>query len=178
MKRVVLASVLLTLFTACPEPKAAAHRVDMQRISGNVLELIPLEGQPEWCLAFTISDRGRVIRQLTMNRKNRSFACPAGKPIANNPFRIPVDEGPVKVYVFFFDRKTDAATIAAQLVDLAPRQAFNVLDLRAAGRMVSERFDFIPEEEPTPTTGELVGAGDTAEDGGSSDAGVKTEQAP
>jgi hypothetical protein len=165
---------LLAALCACSpkSPAASAHRATMNKLSANVVEVVPSEGQPPYCLIFTVSEHDKVIRQLTMSRDNRSFSCPAGTPVGGLTFRVPVDEGGVKLYVLFSDQRLNAGSIAQQLFDLSSRPAFNVLDLRAPGRVVSERFDFVPEEEPVPATGALVGAGgELAVDGGVPDAG-------
>jgi hypothetical protein len=183
MKRWMALAVAAALGLGCEgkNSPATAHRAELHKISGNVVEIVPNEGQPEWCLVYTIAEGSKTIRQLTMSRDNRSFACVAGKPIGNVTFRIPVDEGAVHVYVFFSDQRLNAGSLAQQLYDLSTRPNFNVLDLRAPGRIVSERFDFIPEEQAAPSVGVVIGEGGAAQDAGSAapeppaaDAGPKT----
>jgi hypothetical protein len=144
-----------------------------------VIELVPSEGVPPFCVVFTITENSKIIRQLTMNRRNDSFRCQPGTPIGNVTFRIPADEGPVKVYVFFSDQRLNAGSIAQQLYELSSRPTFNVLDLRAPGNVMSERFDFTPEAAAAPSEGEVVGAGGTlAEDAGAAAAPVPPAPAP
>jgi hypothetical protein len=161
---------VLTFLGACTSKSSSGppRRAELHKVGGEVIELIPADGVPPFCVVFTISDQAKIIRQLTMNRRNDSFRCQPGVPIGNVTFRIPADEGPVKVYVFFSDQRLNAGSIAQQLFELSSRPTFNVLDLRAPGNVMSERFDFTPEAETAPAMGEVVGAGGgLAEDGGS-----------
>jgi hypothetical protein len=180
MRHAASLCVLVALAGCTSKPPAGPpHRAEMRRISGQVIEIVPAENQPPWCLVFTISEKSKIIRQLTMNRHNDSFTCPPGVPLENLSFRIPADEGPVKIYVFFSDQRLNAGSIAQQLFDLSARPVFNVLDLRAPGQIVSEHFDFVPEEEPAPSTGGVVGAGgELAGDGGAAAAAATDAGAP
>ena len=120
MKRLgARAFVLSMMLAACPEMKAPTHRVELRKLSGTTVQLVPFQGQLLYCLVFTISSSG-VIRQLTMNPENSAIDCPANVPIGGVSYRFPVTEGKVRIYVFFFDRKLKASSIAAQIVDKAP----------------------------------------------------------
>ncbi|HEX4622316.1 MAG TPA: hypothetical protein VH208_12180 [Myxococcaceae bacterium] len=171
---------VLALLGACTKgPSAPQHRAELHKLGGEVIELVPAEGVPAFCVVFTISEKSKIIRQLTMNRRNDSFRCQPGTPIGNVTFRIPADEGPVKVYVFFSDQRLNAGSIAQQLYELSARPTFNVLDLRAPGNVMSERFDFTPEAEAAPSEGEVVGAGGAlAEDAGAAAAPAPPAPAP
>jgi len=137
-------------------PPAPLHRVELRKLSGGVIELVPLPQQPAWCLVYSVSDGDKVVRQLTMSRDGQSFECPAGEPIGKASFRIPVDEGPVKLYVLFSDQRLSASAMSQQIYDLSSRPTLSVLDLRAPGRLVAERLAFTPEEETPPSTGTVI----------------------
>jgi hypothetical protein len=122
------------------------------------MEVVPNEGQLPYCLLYTVSQKG-VIRQLTMTRENRSIKCDAGKPIANSSFRVPVQEGPVKVYVIFSNERVQAGSVAQQLFELQGRERITGMDFRLPGQAFVEMLEFIPEEGGAPVTGEVVGAG-------------------
>ncbi len=138
------------------KPKQAApQRAEVRTVGGSTVEVIPAAEQLPYCLLYTLSDKG-VIRQLTMTRENRSIKCEAGKPIANTSFRIPANEGSVKVYVIFSDERIQAGPIAQQLVDLKNQPRITAMDMRLPGRVFIETLDFTPKEESKPTTGGVV----------------------
>jgi hypothetical protein len=106
------------------------------------VELVPKEGLPPYCLAFSIAERG-IIRQLTMNEEDESFDCPPGVAIASTGFRIPKAEGKARIFVIFSDQKLLASTVAAQITDLGTPN-FSTLDLRVPGKAVSDVIEYTP----------------------------------
>ena len=173
MKRLgARAFVLSMMLAACPEMKAPTHRVELRKLSGTTVQLVPFQGQLLYCLVFTISSSG-VIRQLTMNPEDSAIDCPANAPIGGVSYRFPVAEGKVRIYVFFFDRKLKASSIAAQIVDKAREPAtipggveLNATDLRLPGRATVEVLDFLPTAEGEALTGTIVGRNRQSTDGG------------
>lgn len=156
---------LAVLVAGCPpEKKEGAARVALHKRTGVSFELIPAEGQLPHCLVFTTSSTG-VIRQLTMSRENTSYACPAGKPIGNHPYRVPLEEGAVKVQVLFSSQKVNAASVAQQLLDLKDRPAITSMDLRLPGNATIETLTFTPAAEEAPEVGGVVGAGGVTDAG-------------
>src|SRR5690348_6844362 len=108
---ILLASLALG---ACQEEaKGPTHRAELRKLTGSTVEIIPSEKQLTHCLVFTASEKG-VVRQLTMNARNESVLCEAGKPIRNTSFKIPVDEGKVRIFVIFSDRRLNAGSMAQQ----------------------------------------------------------------
>jgi hypothetical protein len=132
------------LVLSCKQQAASAHRVELRKVGGELVELVPLEGTPPNCLAFSISESG-VVRQLTMNPENTSLACAPGRPMGEGPFRIPAREGKVRIYVLFADRPLEAQPIAEQIHELSGKPDLGVLDLRAPGRIVTDMVEFAPE---------------------------------
>ncbi|HET9034632.1 MAG TPA: hypothetical protein VFN45_00450 [Myxococcaceae bacterium] len=152
--RHVLAAVALVLVAACNRSTAPAHRVELRRISGDTVQIIPSEGQLPYCLVFTQSEKG-VIRQLTISKTNNSVKCESGEPVLGQTYKIPVEEGPVKVRVFFSDQRLEAGSVANQLNEmLSP--SFSPIDFRLPGKVVVETIDFIPAESKEPAPGQLV----------------------
>jgi hypothetical protein len=137
-----------------PEPP---RRAELKRVGASTVQLIPSAGQLPFCLAFSVSQAG-VVRQLTMSHENLSMRCDADKPVGNLTFRIPADEGQVKVHVIFSDRKLQAASIAQQIYELheAHRRITSV-DLRAPGKVVEEMLEFEPQAENEATVGAVIG---------------------
>src|SRR6187549_2970262 len=131
----------LLLFGCENKPPPVAHRVEV-REAGDLLELLPKEGNPPYCLVYSIAERG-TIRQLTMNEENDSFDCPSGSPIAKTGFRIPKNEGKARIYVIFSDQKLSASTVAQQINDLGTPN-FNALDLRVPGKAVTDVLEYTP----------------------------------
>jgi hypothetical protein len=153
IRRVVL-GIVLALLSACARSSAPTHRVEIRRISGDTIQVIPSEGQMPYCLVLTHSGKG-VVRQLTMSKNNVSVKCPAGDPVLGQAYRIPVEEGPVKIHVFFSDQRLEAASVANQLNEMQ-KPSFNPIDLRLPGKVVVETTDFIPSESNEPRPGQLV----------------------
>ena len=137
-------AVLLGLwFVGCESRSAPiVHRVELRRTSNDLVELVPKEGVPPYCLVYSIAERG-TIRQLTMNETNDSFDCPAGVPIGETSFRIPKAEGKARIFVIFSDQKLAAATVAQQINDLGT-PTFSTLDLRVPGKAVSDVIEYTP----------------------------------
>jgi len=119
-----------------------AHRVEVREVPGELVELVPKEGSPPYCLVYSIAERG-PIRQLTMNEENESFDCPPGVAIGHTGFRVPKKEGKARIYVIFSDQKLSASTVAQQISDLGTPH-FSTLDLRVPGKAVSEIIEYTP----------------------------------
>jgi hypothetical protein len=119
----------------------AVHRVELREV-GDLVELVPKQGNPPYCLVYSIAERG-PIRQLTMNEENESFDCPPGVAIGTTGFRIPKKEGRARIFVIFSDQKLSAATVAEQISDLG-KPSFSALDLRVPGKAVSDVIEYAP----------------------------------
>lgn len=163
----VLASLTLAL-AACPEKQPPPRRVELRKLSGTSVRLIPAAGQLPYCLVFTLSATG-VIRQLTMDGENLSLDCPGAQPIGGVSYRFPIAEGPVRIYTLFSDRRLNAGTIAPQIVEKAGAPYLNVTDLRLPGRATAEVLEFTPAVEGEPKVGTLVGRHRDAVDGGTAE---------
>ena len=147
MRGLVLAFCVLASAVGCskPSPPASTQRVELVQKGPASIELVPLAGQPPYCLVFTVAEGGRPIRHLTMLEDKLSPDCPAGEPIASHVFRIPPREGKVKIFVVFSDRALEVDPIARQISDLVSQeQPVTAMDLRAPGRVVVEMLDFTP----------------------------------
>ncbi len=107
------------------------------------IEILPAEGQPPYCLAFTASEQG-VVRQLTMTPANESVPCRPGEPVGGTAYRVPPAEGKVRVYVVFSDRKLDATPIGAQIHELGKGAGLTAMDLRAPGQVLLETLELDP----------------------------------
>jgi hypothetical protein len=148
----------LALGLACTDgqPKSGPPaRAQLRKVSGSTVEVVPTEGQLPYCLVYTVSQKG-IIRQLTMTRENRSIKCEAGKPIANTSFRVPTQEGPVKIYIFFSDQRVQAGSVAQQLMEKQNQVRMTAMDFRLPGQAFVEMLEFTPEEGGTPVIGEVV----------------------
>ncbi|HVG63223.1 MAG TPA: hypothetical protein VNA24_31960 [Hyalangium sp.] len=178
MTRWSWAVAVLVLVAGCTEDKSKSGppaRAQLRKVSGSTIEVVPAEGQLPYCLVYTVSQNG-IIRQLTMSRENRSVKCEAGKPISNTSFRVPTQEGPVKVYVLFSDQRVHAGSIAQQIVDKQGQERMTAMDFRLPGQAFLERLDFTPEEGGTPIIGEVVAPNGTEEPGaGEGEADVAAE---
>ena len=153
---VVLAALGLMVGCTAEQKTDTAQRVSLRRLTGTSFELVPSEKQHPHCLVFTIAANS-VIRQLTMSRDNVSYSCPAGKPIGGHSYRVPLDEGTVKVHVLFSSQKVNAASVAQQLLDLRDRPQISSIDLRLPGQATIETVSFVPEADAAPPIGGLVG---------------------
>jgi len=160
MKRWAWAVAVVVLAAGCTQNDKAAtpSRAQIRKVSGATMEVVPNEGQFPYCLLFTVSEKG-IIRQLTMTRENRSIKCDPGKPIANTSFRVPTQEGKVKVYIIFSDQRIQAGSVAQQLYELRDRPRITGFDFRLPGQASVESLEFVPEEGGAPVTGGVIGAG-------------------
>lgn len=151
---------VLALGVGCTqeEPSRPPARAQVRKVSGSTMEVVPSEGQLPYCLLYTVSEKG-IIRQLTLTRENRSIRCDAGRPIANTSFRVPVQEGSVKVYIIFSDQRVQAGSVAQQLYELRDRPRVTGMDFRLPGQAFVEMLAFTPEEGGAPVTGSVVVAG-------------------
>ncbi|KFE60991.1 hypothetical protein [Hyalangium minutum] len=166
MTRWPWAVAVLALTAGCTQDnkQAPPTRAQLRKVSGSTMEIVPSEGQLPYCLVYTVSQKG-VIRQLTMTRENRSIKCDSGRPVANASFRVPAQEGPVKVYVFFSDQRVQAGSVAQQLFELQGRPRVTAMDFRLPGQAFVEMLEFIPEEGEQPVTGGVVSPAGEVEPG-------------
>jgi hypothetical protein len=174
MTRWSWAVTVLVLVAGCTDDKNKSGppaRAQVRKVSGSTIEIVPTEGQLPYCLVYTVSQKG-IIRQLTMTRENRSIKCEAGKPIANTSFRVPTQEGPVKVYILFSDQRVQAGSIAQQIMDKQGQERMTAMDFRLPGQAFIERLEFTPEEGGTPVTGGVVDPSGTVEPGTASGTGT------
>ena len=174
----------LTLVTAlgvaglvgCTKEKPARPiRTELRPLTGNTFELVPVDGSlPKskggelYCLVFTQANSG-VVRQLTMTHENKSVHCVPDQPIEKVTFRIPVNEGPVKIHVFYSDQKLNASSIAQQLYENTNNPSFRPIDLRLPGTVIVDTLEYTPkhDDDGAPLTGGVVGSGGTVvEDAG------------
>lgn len=157
MRSLLIAGLLLGTL-ACEKPTAPppTKRAFTSRTGGTTFEIIPAEGQYPNCLVYTVSRSG-LTRQLTMSRSNQSFECAAGRPIGGHSYKVPLNEGPVKVFVFFTTQPVNAASVSQQILDAPDRQALSVMNMRLPGQAHLEVLDFTPEEDVAPEVGGLVG---------------------
>ena len=129
---------------------APTQRVELRKLSGDSIQIVPTDDSLPYCLVFTHSDK--VTRQLTISKSNQSVKCPAGQPVLGQTYRIPAEEGPVKIHVFLSNQRLEAASVAAQITEM-DKPSFNPIDLRLPGRVVVQTLDFTPVES---TTGAVV----------------------
>lgn len=145
----------LALVSCTQSGDATKTRADVRRTGGTTFELVPAGGQLPYCLAFTHSKKG-ITRQLTMSSQNLAFECPAGKPVGGRAFKVPVEEGPVKLHVLFTSDRIDATGVAEQLLDQSDLKTVSVMDLRLPGRATLETLDFTPEADLAPAEGQVL----------------------
>jgi len=130
--------------------------MEIRTVTGNTVQFIPAPDQLPYCLIYTQSDKG-VTRQMTLTQSNQSVPCPSGEPVLQRRFRIPADEGHVRVRILFSDQRLQAAEVAEQVVEMV-KPAFDPNDLRVPGHVLLETLDFVPIEELPPLVGEVVKA--------------------
>lgn len=149
--------ILLLLGAACAQTKPAEppRRAVLNRTGGTTFELVPSDGQHPYCLVYTVSKSG-LTRLLTMSRRNESFECPPGQAIGAHAYRVPLDEGPVKVYLLFTSQPVSAASVSQQLLEQRDRQRLSVMDMRLPGAAAMEVLEFVPEEDVAATLGEAL----------------------
>jgi hypothetical protein len=176
MMRWPWAVAVLALVAGCTQEskQGPSARAQIRKVSGSTMEIVPSDGQLPYCLVYTVSQKG-VIRQLTMTRENRSIKCDSGRPIANTSFRVPTQEGPVKVYVFFSDQRVQAGSVAQQLFELQGRQRVTAMDFRLPGQAFVEMLEFTPEEGDAPVIGGVVTPAGEVEPGSDGEAGAVEE---
>lgn len=154
-KTLAIAVCAAVLAAACKRPvPTPVHRMEIRTVTGNTVQFVPAVDQLPYCLIYTQSDKG-VMRQMTLARSNQSVACAAGEPVLGLRFRMPADEGRVRVHILFSDQRLQAAALAEQVVEMTS-PGFNPNDLRLPGRVVLETLDFVPTEEPATVVGEVV----------------------
>ena len=136
----------------CSRTSGPTQRVELRKISGDTVQIIPTESALPYCLVFTQSDK--VTRQLTISKSNQSVKCPAGQPVLGQTYRIPVEEGPVKIHVFLSDQRLEAVSVANQITEM-DKPTFNPIDMRLPGRVVVQTLPFTPVASDA-TTGTVV----------------------
>lgn len=157
MRSLLIAGLLLGA-VSCEKPQVApTKRAAINRTGGTTFEIVPTEGQHGYCLAYTVSKSG-LTRQLTMSRTNQSYECAASRPIGGHPYKVPLNEGPVKVFVFFTSQPVNAASISQQILDATDRRALTLMNMRLPGQANLEVLDFAPEEDVAAEVGKLVEA--------------------
>ena len=155
--RFLLIAGLLVAAVACEKPsaEAAVKRASISRTGGTTFEIIPAPGQYGYCLAYTVSRSG-LTRQLTMSRSNQSYECAPGRPIGGHAYKVPLNEGPVRVFIFFTSQAVNAASISQQIIDATDRQSITLMNMRLPGQAHLEVLDFAPEEDVAAQVGALV----------------------
>jgi len=156
LTRGLVLSALVAAGCTAP-PTAPLHRVELRRTGGTTFELVPAAGQHPYCLAYTVTKSG-LTRQLTMSAKNQSFECPASQPVGRHGYKVPLEDGPVKVLVLFTSQVVNAGSVSQQLVEASNRQALSGLSLRLPGAATLETVDFTPEQDQAAEVGGVVGA--------------------
>ncbi len=150
----------LTVFVAislgCSNtPSTPQKRVTLRRVGGTSFELIPNPETLPYCLAYTVSKRG-LTRQLTMSKKNLSFECKPGRPIGGISYRVPLDEGPVKIHVVLTSQQVNAAAVTQDILDAENRLALSVMNMRLPGVAAVETIDFDPSQDVEAQIGGVV----------------------
>ncbi|MCC6554424.1 MAG: hypothetical protein IT372_15710 [Polyangiaceae bacterium] len=146
MRRWMTAAIPLWLLVSCSQPGAEkpGRRAEIQEAGPATIKVVPAGGQLPFCLVFTASERG-VVRHLTMTEEGVSIPCKAGEPIGGVTYRIPPQEGKVRVYVVFSDQAMKSSPIAAQIHELfTAGQQLTAMDLRAPGAVHLEALQFTP----------------------------------
>lgn len=151
--RALWAALGVALLIACESKPGAPERRALLRPTGaTTFELLPTRGQDGFCLAYTLSKVG-TLRLLTMSEANQSFECPAERPVGGVPYRVPLEDGPVRVFVLFTSQAVSAASVSEQLLGVGSRPGVSALDLRLPGRAALEVLDFVPRSDegaPSP----------------------------
>ncbi len=173
MRTITYLCLSLSLAVACDKKTPIARRAQVRSVGTNVIEIIPTEGQLPYCLVFTTAQSG-TIRQLTRTRGNQSVRCIAGEPIGRTSFKIPPEEGAVKIHIFFSDRRLDAGDVVAQMNQQLSGPEFHPMDYRLPGTVTSETLSWSPDAESQPTLGTVIepGAKPSGADAGRSDASL------
>lgn len=154
----LLLALALAAGSCARAPQTPPARVTLTRTGGATFTLTPAEGQPPWCLAYTVTRAG-LVRLLTMSSTNASIACPAGQPIGGGAFRAPLEEGPVRLHVIFTSQPVNAGSVSQQLLEHASLESLRVMDLRLPGNAAVETLAFTPEADAPAALGAVVDAG-------------------
>jgi len=164
MKYRIMGALVFALLCSCQSTKQAPERrIDLISVGMSTVQLIPRANQPPYCLVFSVSEKG-VVRQLTITDERVSVECPAGKPIGNVTFRLPPNEGKVRLYTIMSDRPLPSGPMATQFHDLVEENPnFRAMDLRAPGQVSIETIEYTPVEGPEP---EVVMGSTVTDDGG------------
>src|SRR5262249_46789589 len=123
-----------------------------ERSGGTPSKFTPTESAFPYGRVSTQSEK--VPRQLTISKSNQSVKCPAGQPVLGQTYRIPVEEGPVKIHVFLSDQRLEAVSVANQITEM-DKPTFNPIDMRLPGRAVVQTLPFTPVASDA-TTGTVV----------------------
>jgi hypothetical protein len=153
-RHLVVTCLAVALLGACARSTTPVHRFELRRISGDTVQIVPAAGQMQYCLVFTQSAKG-LVRQLTISKNNTSVHCATGEPVLGQTYRIPAEEGPVKIHVFFSDQRLEAASVANQLNEMSTVN-FNPINFRLPGNVIVDTVDFTPSETNEPAPGKLV----------------------
>lgn len=161
MRRWIPCLIALALGASCSRPEGQRNRrAEIREEGPAMLKIVPAADQLPFCLVFTASERG-VVRQLTMMAEGLSVPCAAGEPIGGITYRIPPEEGKVRIYVVFSDQAMKASPIATQIHALfTSGQLLTAMDLRAPGAVYLEMLEFTPSGEAAEI--EVVGSGDAS----------------
>jgi hypothetical protein len=160
-----LGLVLAAALPACSKPAdSAGRRAEIKQVGPASVQLLPAAGQLPFCLAFTASERG-VVRQLTMPPDRLAVPCAQGEPIGGLTYRIPPEEGKVRIYVLFSDQPIKADPIGEQVYEVgsAGRPLIG-MDLRAPGKVHLETLEFAPSADAAEAA--IVGDAVTRDAGG------------
>lgn len=155
VSRLALCACLLSIACAREGEAPPQQKATLRRIEGTTFELVPGPGQLPYCLAFTHSKNG-VTRQLTMSASNTSFECKPGQRVGNRTYRVPVEEGPVTLYLLFSSEPVNAASVAQQLLDQKDLATLSVMNLRLPGRASLETIEFAPQADTAPEEGQVL----------------------
>lgn len=164
-------SAAALFLTGCPQGTTgkapSQERAELRVLNGSTLEVAPTEGQLPYCLLFTIAETGKppIIRQLTMTHENKSVPCEANRAIGGISYKIPIEEGKIRILVFFSDSKLSAGSVAQQIYELAANNPrWNTLDLRLPGKVFVETLDFDPQPDRPVAAGVVVGSTGTPQE--------------
>lgn len=166
MKRQLAVGTLAAAFVlaGCPDSSSSAaskQRAELRALNGSTLEVHPAEGQLPYCLLFSITQAGTppTIRQLTMTHENKSVPCEANRAIGGISYRIPIEEGKIRILVFFSNAKLSAGSVAQQIYELSKENPnWNTLDLRLPGQVFIQTLEFDPRPDSPVQAGGLVGS--------------------
>jgi hypothetical protein len=154
--RLLFVALLMAATLSCAKAdRVPTKRATLHRTGGTTLELVPQGEQLPFCLVYSVSRSG-LTRQLTMSPTNESFECTSNRPIGGHTYKIPMSEGPVRLYVLFTSQRVNAASVSQQMLEAPQRQNLSILDFRLPGQATLESFDFSPEEDVEPALGILL----------------------